>query len=173
MDPIKIYDYLVRSRERVLEAVQRLTPSQYEREFTIGMKKIGVTLTHIMISEWYYMERMAGRPVLPYEEWPIQYENPPALEVIDGTWREQTKRVRASIAAERDWSRRITYVSFPLEDGKRYHITATAGDFFTQLTLHEVHHRAQLMSMLREFAATVPPPQDIDYNDLMFERREA
>jgi uncharacterized damage-inducible protein DinB len=107
MDPLKIYDYLMQARERVLDAVRSLTPQQYHLQFTIGLKTIGATLAHIMISEWYYIERLAGRTVPPYEQWPIKYESPPAFDVIEQTWRAQAKRIRAAIVAERDWGRTI------------------------------------------------------------------
>lgn len=171
MDPLRIYDYLTLSRQRVLDAVRTLTPQQYLRTFTFGLKTIGTTLTHIMISEWYYIERLEGRAVPPYDQWPIKYESPPAFDVVEENWRGQAKRVRAAVAAEHDWHRRITYLSFPDDHGKRYHITATAGDFFTQLALHEVHHRAQVLAMLRELGDGVMPMQDIDFNDMMYERR--
>jgi len=170
MEPLKIYDYLTKTRASVLDAVRPLSPQQYHRTFAIGLNTIGATLAHIMISEWYYIERLDGRPVPPYDQWPIKYENPPEFDVIERTWREQAKGVRASIAAQRDWNRRITWLGFPddTRGGKRFHISATAGDFFTQLALHEVHHRAQIMAMLRELGG--PPLQDLDYNALMFER---
>jgi uncharacterized damage-inducible protein DinB len=176
MDPLKIYDYLIKSRERVFDAVRPLTPEQYQRSFTIGLKTIGSTLTHIMISEWYYIERLEGKTVPPYDQWPIKDENPPAFEVIEKTWREQAKKTRAAVAAESsasgsDWSRTITWLGFPDDSrgGKRFQITATAGDLFTQLSLHEVHHRAQIMAMLRELGK---PLEDLDYNAMMFERVE-
>lgn len=172
MDPLRIYDYLTKARERVLDAVRPLTPQQYDHAFNFGLKTISSTLAHIMISEWYYIERLEGRRVPPYDQWPIKYESPPAFEIIENTWREQTKNIRASIAAERDWNRKVSFLSFPDEDGKRFQVTATAGDFFTQLALHEVHHRAQIMAMLREFGGSVAPLQDLDYNDLMYERSE-
>lgn len=174
MDPLKVYDYLTLARERVLDAVRPLTPEQYHRQFTFGLKSIGTTLTHIMISEWYYIERLEGRHVPPYQSWPIKFEHSPAFGIIEETWRKQAANTRDSIAAQRDWSRTIEWESFPNDAGKRFHITATAGGFFTQLVLHEVHHRAQLMAMLRELgdARPGPPLQDLDYNALMFERRE-
>lgn len=172
MNPTRIYDYLALSRERVMDAVRRLTPAAYRREFAFGLKTMGSTLTHIMIAEWYYIERLEGRTVPPYAEWPFQYERPPAFEVIDQTWREQAKRVRAAVAAEGDWNRTISYPSFPDDRGRRYYITATAGDFFTQLALHEVHHRAQVLAMLRELGDAATPVQDIDFNDMMYDRRE-
>lgn len=180
MDPLRIYDYLVISRGRVMDAIRPLTAQQYLHPFSFGLKSIGSTLTHLMVSEWYYIERLEGRAVPPYDQWPIQYETPPAFEVVESIWRMQAKHVRAALAAERDWTRRITYLGFPddTRDNRRFQITATAGDFLAQLALHEVHHRAQIMVMLRELAAApggeaVRPVQDIDYNDLMFERREA
>jgi len=174
MNPLKIYDYLLLTRDRMFDAVRTLTPAQYRCEFPIGLKTIASTLTHLMTSEWYYFERFEGRAVPPYAQWPIQYENPPAFEIVEQTWREQSKRIRALIAAERDWNRTITWLSFPDDSAagrnKRFHITCTAGDMFTQLALHEMHHRAQLMAMLRSSGAAIL--EDLDYNALMFERRE-
>jgi uncharacterized damage-inducible protein DinB len=176
MDPLRIYDYLIKSRERVFDAVRPLTPEQYHRPFTFGLKTIASTLTHIMISEWYYIERLEGRTVPPYDQWPIKYEppaTPATFDIIERTWREQADRIRGVVATERDWNRTITYLGFPddTRGNKRFHITATAGDYFTQLALHEVHHRAQVMAMLRDLGR--PVLEDLDYNALMFERREA
>ena len=52
MDPVRTYEYLARARERVFNALRPLTPQQYGHEFAFGLKTIGSTITHIMISEW-------------------------------------------------------------------------------------------------------------------------
>lgn len=180
MDPLRIYDYLAAARRRLLDAVRTLTPEEYLRPFPFGLTTVGATVTHMMLSEWYYIERVEGREVPPYERWPIQYENPPSLTVIEPIWREQEVRVRSVLAAQTDavgadgsrgWDRRIAYESFPddTRGRRRFLLCATAGDYVIQLALHEVHHRSQAMSMLRQLGQ---PVQDIDYNDLMFERRE-
>jgi uncharacterized damage-inducible protein DinB len=172
VNPLKIYDYLCASRERILEAAGDLPAEQRTRAFAIGLKTIDSTLAHLLISEWYYIERLEGRSVPPYEQWPIKYETPPAFEIIARTWREQSARVRQAIEREHNWNRDITWLSFPddTRNNRRFHIRCTAGDLITQLALHEMHHRAQVMAMLREAGR---PVQDIDYNDMMFERREA
>jgi uncharacterized damage-inducible protein DinB len=172
MNPLKTYDYLIQSRERVFDAVRPLTPEQWGHKFNFGLITIGATLTHNMTSEWYYFERFTGKAVPPYEQWTFQYERPPAFGVVEATWRTQQTRVRAIVASERDWTRKIEYDTFADDAGKRFHISATSGDILTQLALHEVHHRAQIMAMLRELGGNVKPLQDIDYNDLMYERRE-
>ena len=171
MEPLRIYEYLVMTRERVFAAVRALKPQQYEREFRIGLGSIGVTLTHLMISEWYYIERLRGRSVPPYEQWPIKQEHPPTFEIIQRTWQAQAEQVRDVIAAEQDWRRPITWLSFPDESRghRRFDIHCSSGDLFTQLALHEMHHRAQVLAMLREFAVSLG---DIDFNELMFERAE-
>ncbi|MDZ4753759.1 MAG: DinB family protein [Phycisphaerae bacterium] len=171
MDHLKLYDYLTKARERVLNALRPLTPEHYHHEFNFGLKTIARTLTHVMISEWYYIERFTGRHVPPYVEWPIKDETPPEFGVVEATWREQEQATRAALAAERDWTRTIAWDSFPDDAGRRSHITATVGDLLAQLVLHEVHHRAQVMAMLRGLGDGVAPLQDIDYNDLMYERR--
>jgi uncharacterized damage-inducible protein DinB len=172
MDHLKIYDYLTRTRQRVLDAVRTLPQQLYLHQFNFGLKSIGSTLTHIMVSEWYYIERLEGRPVPPYDQWPIKCESPPTFDAIEKTWREQAKSIRASVENQRDWSRRITWLSFPddTRGNKRFHVTCSTGDLFTQLALHEVHHRAQIMVMFRELGR---PLEDLDYNALMFERVEA
>ena len=86
--------------------------------------------------------------------------------IVDDASTDGTTDIVRAIAAERDWGRVITYESFPGDDGRRFRVTATAGDFFTQLALHEVHHRAQIMAMLRGLGGSVPALQDLDYNDL-------
>ncbi len=172
MQPLKTYDYLMKSRKRLLEAIGTLSPQQYQQQFKFGLGSVAATLTHIMISEWYYIERLIGHEVPHYEQWPIKYENPPSFDVVARTWREQEKNVCDSIAKEKDWFRKITWLSFPDDTraNKRYHITCTAGDLLTQLAFHEVHHRAQILVMLRELGK---PLEDLDYNALMFERKDA
>lgn len=172
MDPLKIYDYLLECRRRLFAAARPLPADQHARQHSIGLKTIASTLTHLMTSEWYYIERLQNRTVPPYDQWPIHYENPPPLEIVERAWREQGERVRGIVAAERDWGRPISWLGFPddTRGNRRFQICCTAGDLFAQLALHEMHHRAQAMAMLRESGS---PVQDIDYNALMFARVEA
>lgn len=168
MQPLRTYDYLCLSRGKLLDRTRSLSPEQYARRFEIGLGSLARTLTHIMICEWFYIQRLEERPVPPYEQWPIQDEIPPPFSVIDEQWASQAQQTRASIAAVRDWSARIEYRS---QGGPRPTIiTATRADIFTQLVLHEVHHRAQALNMLRHLGATL---EDIDFNALMYTRRPA
>lgn len=157
----------------MLDAVRLLEPEQQRRAFPIGLSTIASTVTHMMISEGYYADRLQGLDVPPYEQWPIRYESPPDLGVVEQVWRVQTDRVRGIVAAERDWARPVTWVSFPDEHGRRSRIGTTSGGLFTQLALHEVHHRAQVMAMLKLLGDDLPAGaalEDLDFNAWMFER---
>jgi len=169
MNPVKVYNYLIQARSRVLVAARALTPEQYIRPMGFGLGTAGSTLAHLYTSEWYYVERWQGHEVPPYATWPVQYQHPPALPELESRWRPLMQLARGVIAAERNWQRPISYDTFADEQGRRFRITATPADIFAQLALHEAHHRAQLLAMLR-LMGDAPTVEDIDYNEMMYER---
>jgi len=168
MDPIRTYEYLLVARERVLDKLRQLSEAQYARQFPIGPGTLGKTLTHIMISEWYYIERMEKREVPPYQQWPIRDENPPPFQALEAKWAEQARGTRAALSTARDWDAPIEY-EVTTDDGRDLIVTATASGLFTQLVLHEVHHRAQVLNMLRQLGIECG---ELDFNWMMFQRRE-
>ncbi len=169
INPIRTYDYLCLARGRLLGWVRPLSAEQYAQAFPIGPGSLARTLTHIMICEWYYVRRIERLPVPPYDQWPIQDEHPPAFADLEARWTAQAATTREMIAATEDWG---TTLEYPIteDDGRAVIVTASAGDIFTQLVLHEVHHRAQAMNMLRHLGIA---SQDLDFNTLMYNRSAA
>lgn len=168
MDPIRMYEYLEQTRRRLLDLTRPLGPEKYLQEFPIGLGSLGRIFTHLLISEWYYLERMERREVPPYREWRIQYENPISLVELEAEWAPQAERARLLIRSTRDWSEGLAY-HITLDDGRRQHVKATMGDFMTQLVLHESYHRAQISNILRHRGVSA---EGLDYNDMMFDRRD-
>lgn len=169
MDPLRLYDYLTHARQRVFGWVRPLSEEQYARQFPIGPGTLGRTLTHIMISEWYYIQRMQGREVPPYDQWPIRDDQPPPFAQLEATWHKQAAATRAALSDVPDFSATLQYHVID-DDGAEIIVTASPADLITQLALHEVHHRAQAMNMLRHLGVVV---DDIDFNTLMYDRRPA
>ncbi len=173
MDPLRVYDYLELSRSRIFEWVRPLSAQQYREEHPVGLGSIAQTLHHVMAAEWCYMERIRGRTE-PLGELPPEHDpeigSAEALpfDELESVWREQAKQTGADLARVEDWSRQGVYTSS--WDGNPYTYRATPGDVFAQLAFHEVHHRAQLLQMLRR---TGVETGDIDYNALMWARVEA
>jgi uncharacterized damage-inducible protein DinB len=168
MNPLRTYDYLCRARALVLDKVRPLTDEQLARVFPIGPGTLARTLTHTMISEWYYVQRMQGRDVPPYAHWPIREEDPPAFAVLECAWREQAAATRHVVEEVLDWDAPFEYTVTD-DHGCEMIVTASAADLFTQLVLHEVHHRAQALNMLRTLGVAID--RDIDFNAMMYPRR--
>ena len=166
--PLHTYDYLTRARQRVFDGVRPLAPSDYTRTFPIGLGSLARTLTHIMTSEWYYLQRMLGREVPPDDQWPIREDAPPPFAILESAWGEQARSTRAALSTVRDWDAPIEYRVTP-DDGRPVIVTCTGAGLFTQLAFHEVHHRAQALNMLRHLGATIEG--DLDFNAMMFDRR--
>jgi uncharacterized damage-inducible protein DinB len=171
IDPLRTYDYLVLSRRKILDWSRPLSAEQHAQVFPIGLGSLARTLTHIMICEQFYVRRMRGEEVPLYKDWPIRDEEPPRFEVIEREWKGIEAATREAIEAVEkagEWGAVVTYMA-QRDDGKRVEVSATKGDIFTQLVLHEVHHRAQAMNMLRQLGVKL---DDIDYNAMMYTRRE-
>jgi uncharacterized damage-inducible protein DinB len=86
---------------------------------------------------------------------------------IETIWTKQASDTRADLSAVRDWNVALSYRGG--EDDHPQMVTATPADQFTQLVIHEVHHRAQVLNMLRELGIAVG---DLDFNFLMFKRQD-
>lgn len=175
MEPMRLYDYLASSRSFVLDRVRPLTAEQYGQTFAIGLGSLARTLTHIMSCEWYYVERMMRQETPAYPHWPICDEKPPAFAVLEAAWAGQVVRTRAAIEAINledgaggGWKRAIEYV-VDSDDGRRRRVRTVVEDIFTQLVLHEVHHRSQAMNMLRQLGVEAP---DIDFNTMNYRIEE-
>lgn len=167
MQPTRLYDYLVTSRALVLDRVRPLTPEQCTQKFEIGLGSLARTLTHIMACEWYYVKRMMREDCPPYWQWPIRDEEPPTFAALEAAWTEQATRTRSAIAIMNEtngWKTPIEYV-VDVEVGKRRRVQTVVEDIFTQLILHEVHHRSQAMNMLRQLGVEAP---DVDFNSLNY-----
>ena len=168
MDPLVVYDYLARARQRLFDWIRPLTAEQYTRTLPTWRRTLAHTLTHTMTAEWYYMERLQRHDVPPDDQWPIREEDPPPFAVLEKAWIEQAERTRTALGAVQDWNVDREY-RVTLDDGRRQIIQATGTDIFTQLVLHEVHHRTQALNMLRQLGATT---DDLDYNLLTYRRRD-
>jgi len=168
MDPTRVYDYLALSRGHLFGWLRPLSGEQYRAEHPVGLGSLARTLHHMKAAELAYMERVRGLTGPVPERAP---EDDPETTTaaalpfaeLERAWAEQAERTRASLAAVTDWT--TPRVCTTTWDGVTRAYRASNNDFFAQLALHEVHHRAQAMHMLRRLGIETG---EIDYNTLMW-----
>lgn len=165
-----MYDYLALARARVFGWVRPLSPEQYTRGFPIGAGSLDRILHHTLICEWYYVLRATEREVPPIGEIVGREEHPPPFGELERQWAGQEAVTREAIGAIRDWDAEIAYHATDDQTGKVRRVVTTPADIFTQLVLHEVHHRAQVLNILRQLGVRT---EDIDYNTFMYRITDA
>jgi uncharacterized damage-inducible protein DinB len=159
IDPAGVYDVQTKARRRLFDWVRPLTQAQYIRPFPFGCATVRATLVEIVRSEHYLRLRLTEQPIPPFDDnYPISETRQPRFADLEAVWEPQTSAVRAVLAETADWDRRVTCeLRWP---DRIVTLTASKAAIVTQLLLHEVHHRAQAMAMLRLLGV---PAQDLDY----------
>lgn len=167
-DFARVYDVLTQAREKLFGWVRPLSDDQYTKEFPFGLKTLRKTMNEIAAVELFYSMRLREEPNIPdWDHFPINEKDHPTFAALEKVWREQARRTRALLAETKDWDKRITRrVERP---DKIIFSTASKGDLATQMLMHEVHHRAQAMAMLRQLGVEA---QNLDYIGFVAERRE-
>jgi uncharacterized damage-inducible protein DinB len=164
VDFAHFFDYLVKARGKLLAWVREQPPAVYIQTFPIGKGSIRETLVHTAAAEWGYVQRLMGKDYGPTDN-PFTVQRLPEFEVFVAAWDRQRPVTRQALAALRDPARAIEAVSRAFTPPMR--IRTTAGGIAGQLLFHEVHHRAQVMAMLRQVGVRA---ENLDYSVLEFER---
>ncbi len=164
MDFAHFFDYLVLARGKLITWLRAEPPAVYTRPFPIGLGSIRATLLHVAAAEWGYVQRLTGKDYGPADV-PFTLERYPELEPFVAAWDQQRPLTRAALASLGDPARPLEYVSRTSVPPVR--IRVTAGGLAGQLLFHEVHHRSQVMSMLRQAGV---PAENLDYSILVAER---
>ncbi len=168
MDYAHVYDVLAQARAKLLAWVQPLTPSQYTQVFPFGLRTLRATLVEIAVTEWFLTRWIRGDPLPPRPEWPISEERQPDFPALAAAWQAMAPQTRAVLAAMTDGT-----LTRELRFTRPGHPTivraATCAQIATQMLMHEVHHRAQAMAMLRQLGVDA---ENLDYIRFVQQRRE-
>jgi uncharacterized damage-inducible protein DinB len=100
----------------------------------------------------------------PEEYSPFRPFSRTGVEPLVPTWTALAERTRGVLGRETDWDRTVVD-RWTTKRWKRG-VKTTAGGVAIQLLFHEVHHRAQVMAMLRHIGR---PLQGLDYSLLKWE----
>ena len=124
------------------------------------------------------MQRIRGRTAplgdLPHEHDPeVSTASSLGFADLHARWMSQQRETREDIS--RSWAGGDDGWNTPLLvstvfDGNLHEYRASPADIFVQLIMHEIHHRAQVLHMLKRSGISTG---EIDFNTLMYMPRVA
>ncbi len=149
-----LVDYHYWARDRLLDALDPLTPEQWRRDLKSSFKSVHETAAHIYGAEWAWYQRWQGHS--PTELFAA--ENVPDVATLRRAWTEQEARVRVFLAGlgERGITKVFEY--------KMLNGTAASTPFWQMLqhvVNHASYHRGQVTTMLRQLGAAPAKSMDL------------
>ncbi len=153
-DLTTLLDYHYWARDRLLDAVARLTPEQFNRDLGSSFKSVRDTLVHIYAAEWAWYSRWRGTSPTAL----LTSEPFPDVESLRRAWAENEANVRAFTASLGD-AGIDRVIAYKLLSG------AEGASPFWQMLQHVVnhasYHRGQITTMLRQLGAEPARSMDL------------
>ncbi len=160
-----LVNYHYWARDRLLDAVERLTPEQYTKNLGNSFSSIRDTLAHLYGADWLWCSRWEGGAP---QDLPDVRTFPDKLSDIRTMWKTQEQKVRAVLDRLGEDG-----INHPMEyralDG-----TSQRQAFWCQLqhlVNHGSYHRGQVTTMLRQL--DVAPAKSMDLIAFYRERAAA
>jgi uncharacterized damage-inducible protein DinB len=150
-----LLDYHYWARDRLLEAVEVLTPDQFTRDMGNSFRSIRDTLVHIYFAEWVWHMRWQGTsPTGP----PIDAETFHDVASIRSIWTEHERKMRSFLDAlgPDGVNRVIDYRNLAGQEG-----SSVLWHMLQHVVNHASYHRGQVTTMLRQLGATPPKSMDL------------
>ena len=154
-DAVSLLDYHYWARDRMIEAVDALTPEQYTKDLGSSFKSVRDTVVHTFGAEWIWYERWVGHSpvVLP------DVSMFPDVATLRAAWKTHERNVRLivdSLASANELDRVFKY---RLLDGQESE--SAFAHMLQHVVNHATFHRGQVTTMLRQLGAPAPKPQDL------------
>src|SRR5205085_1036687 len=88
-----VVDYHYWARNRMFEALAKLTPDQFTQQLSNSFPSIRDTVVHLYTADWGWHLLWQGQPLTE----PPAAESFPDLASVRSTWEDQERRVRAFV----------------------------------------------------------------------------
>ena len=149
-----LFDYHYWARDRLLRAVEPLTPEQYTRPMGNSFPSIRDTLVHIYSAEWIWLSRWQGESPTML----LRPETYPDLATLHDAWNAHQTKLTAFVSRldEKTLHEPIAYRTI---DGQPW--TQPLWHMLQHVINHATYHRGQVTTMLRQLGAGPPKSQDL------------
>jgi uncharacterized damage-inducible protein DinB len=147
-------DYHYWARDRLLDALEPLTPEQYKRDLGNSFRSIRDTLTHIYAAEWAWYSRWQGESPTSL----VPTDRFPDLGALRKEWGEHEARMRAFVSGlnEAGSARVIEYKLLNGQPG-----ASPIWQMVQHVVNHASYHRGQITTMLRQIGMAPAKPMDM------------
>ena len=147
-------DYHYWARDRLLDALEPLTPDQLDRDLGSSFKSIRETIVHIYAAEWAWHSRWQGRSptaLLPADQFAD-------LAAVRRAWSQLEAQMRAFLdgAGDDGVERVFEYTLISGQAG-----ASPLWQMLQHVVNHASYHRGQVTTMLRQLGATPAKPMDM------------
>ena len=149
-----LVDYHYWARDRLLEAVDALTPEQYSRDLGSSFPSVRDTVVHLFGAEQAWSQRWNGTSptsLLPAS----QFQNPGEVRAA---WTAHEATVRQFLDALGDAGIHRVF-EFKSLDGRPG--SQTFAQNIQHIVNHGSYHRGQVTTLLRQLGATPPKSMDL------------
>jgi uncharacterized damage-inducible protein DinB len=149
-----LLDFHYWARDRILDAVDVLTPEQFTRDLGSSFKSVRDTLAHTFGAEWVWYSRWQGTSPTGFQPFDV-FTSPGELR---SAWAEHETKVRSFLDSlgEEGINRRFDY--------RMFNGNATSSLFWQMLqhvVNHASYHRGQVTTMLRQLGAAPGKSTDL------------
>jgi uncharacterized damage-inducible protein DinB len=149
-----LLDYHYWARDRVLTALDPLTPEQYTRDLGSSFTSIQDTLGHVYSAEWAWHQRWTGAS--PTSQLPR--ETFPDVATVRTLWNKTETDVRGFLEGlgETGINRTFEYKTLAGDPG-----SSVFWHMLQHVVNHASYHRGQLTTMLRQVGLKAPESMDL------------
>jgi uncharacterized damage-inducible protein DinB len=146
-------DFNIWASQRLLAAVDTLTPEQRERDFGTADRNVLGTLLHLYRSERTWLRRLRHDDSQQHQNLPLEE----SWDAVRTGWPAVHEQWRIWVGGltESDAEQVLTY-----KDSKQQSWSDPVWQIALHVVNHSTHHRGQVMGFLRALG-TAPPPLDL------------
>jgi uncharacterized damage-inducible protein DinB len=149
-----LVDYHYWARDRMLDALDQLTPDEWRQDLGSSFKSVHETVAHIYAAEWAWYQRWQRQsPTALYGA-----DKLPDLPTVRRAWADHEAKVRAFLASlgEEGINRIFDYRLLNGAEG-----STPFWQMLQHVVNHASYHRGQVTTMLRQLGANPPKSMDL------------
>lgn len=153
-DLLTLLDYHYWARDRMLDALERLTPEQFTRDLGNSFRSIRDTGAHIYGAELVWYSRWRGNPPKSL----VSADTFPDPAALRSAWKDLEKGVRTFVRelGPEGIERRLNYTMF---DGRP--MSSVFWQVLQHVVNHASYHRGQVTTMLRQIGSVPAKSTDL------------